>query len=354
MRIVAKIPAYLDKQSRISIVSWAMALVALIGLLDFATGYEVRVGIFYVAPVFLAAWYAGRSSGTIVAIASGVVVLVTDIAGGLTFSHPAIIFWNTGAFIGFLMVLVIIVVKLRLARENLESLIQTVAHDLKSPVITVVGLVRALRGRCRNLHFDERRDRILDQLESSGQTMEKFLNELLDGLVSDHIEPVRDQVLMDQIVRASLQQHHQTIEERGINVQLEMPPDVAAVWADPHRIRRVIDNILVNAIRHMGDRPDPIIKVEVRDLRGSVLTRISDNGVGIPSEHLGKIFDRFFRVLRPGAQAGTGLGLSIAKKIIDSHGGRIWAESENGQGTTFSFTLPKFNPQKGERKLPRQ
>jgi two-component system sensor histidine kinase VicK len=84
-----------------------------------------------------------------------------------------------------------------------------------------------------------------------------------------------------------------------------------------------------------------MIKVEVRDLRGSVLTRISDNGVGIPSEHLGKIFDRFFRVRRPGGQAGTGLGLSIAKKIIDSHGGRIWAESENGQGTTFSFTLPK-------------
>ena len=295
------------------------------------------------APVSLAAWYAGRSSGTIVAILSGTVALVADIAGGVAFSDPAIIFWNTAAFIGFLIVLVIIVVKLRLARETLESLIQTVAHDLKSPVICVVGLVRALRTRCRNLPLDERRDRILDEIESSGQTMEKFLNELLDGLVSDHIEPVLDQVLMDQIVRASVQQHHQTIEERGIKVQLEIPPDVVAVWADPHRIRRVIDNILVNTIRHMGDRPDPMIKVEVRDLRGSVLTRISDNGVGIPSEHLGKIFDRFFRVLRPGGQAGTGLGLSIAKKIIDSHGGRIWAESEKGQDTTFSFTLPKSN-----------
>jgi len=318
-----------------------MTLVALIGLLDWVTGYEARVGVFYVAPVSLAAWYAGRSSGIIVAIVSGIVSLVADSAAGLTFSHPAIIFWNTAAFMGFLVVLVIILVKLRLAYETLESLIQTVAHDLKSPVISLVGLVLALRGRCRNLPLDERRERILDQLESSGETMEKFLKELLDGLVSDHIEPVREQVLMDQIVHASVQQHHQTIEERGINVQLEISPDLTAVWADPHRIRQVIDNILVNAIRHMGARPDPMIKVEIHDHGGSVLTRISDNGVGIPPEHLGKIFDRFFRVLRPGSQAGTGLGLSIVKKIIDSHGGRIWAESEKSRGTTFSFTLPK-------------
>jgi two-component system, NtrC family, sensor histidine kinase KinB len=341
--MVEHIVAYLGRQSRAAIMSYAMALVALIGSVDFVTGYEVRVGVFYVAPISLAAWYAGRSSGTIVAIVSGIVSLVADTAGGIAFSHPAIAFWNTAAFIGFLIVLVMIVAKLKLAHETLESLIQTVAHDLKSPAICVVGLVRALRGRCSSLPFDDRRDRLLDHLESSGETMEKFLRELLDGLVSGRIEPVREQVIMDQIIHAAVQQHHQTIEERGINVQLEIPPDLSAVWADPHRIRQVIDNILVNAIRHMGERPDPMIKVEVRDDRGSVLTSISDNGVGIPPEHLGKIFDRFFRVLRPGGQSGTGLGLFIAKKIIDSHGGQIWAESEKGRGTTFSFTLPKSN-----------
>lgn len=102
----------------------------------------------------------------------------------------------------------------------------------------------------------------------------------------------------------------------------------------------------MNAIRHMGDRHDLMIKIEVRGHRGAILTRISDNGIGIPAQHLGKIFDRFFRVPRPRGQAGTGLGLSIAKKIIDSHGGQIWAESELSRGTTFSFTLPKLNPRK--------
>jgi signal transduction histidine kinase len=339
--MLGRIAAFLSKLSRESIMSSALVLVALLGLLDYVTGYESRVGAFYVAPVSLAAWYAGRSSGIIVVILSGIVSTVADIAAGLMFSHPAIILWNTAAFMGFLMVVVVILVRLRMAYEALESLIQTVAHDLKSPVISVVGLIRALRGRCRNLTPDERRDAILDQIESSGARMEEFLKELLQDLAADHTRPALEQVLIDQIVHASVRQHHQTIEERGIKVECAMASDLASVWADPHRIRQVIDNILVNAIRYMGDRPDPMINIEVHDRTGEVLTVISDNGVGIPAEHLGKLFDRFFRVPRVDGKSGTGLGLSIAKKIIDSHGGRIWAESENGQGTTFSFTLPK-------------
>jgi signal transduction histidine kinase len=347
--MLRRIAAYLAKQTRTSIMSSAMVLVALVGVLDYLTGYESRIGVFYVAPVSLAAWYAGRASGIIVAIFSGIISLGADLAAGLTFAHPVIIFWNTAAFIGFLIVLVIILAGLKLAYESLESLIQMVAHDLKSPVISVVGLVRGLRGRCLSLPLDERRDRILDQLESSGERMERFLEELLDGLVSDHMNHVPQQVRVDQIVHASVQQHHQTIEERGIKLEFDIAPDLGSAWADPHRIRQVIDNILVNAIRHMGPRPNPMITIEVHDHRLSVLTRISDNGVGIPPEHLKKIFDRFFRVLTPDSNAGTGLGLSIAKKIIDSHGGRIWAESENSRGTTFSFTLPKYEQEKQVR-----
>lgn len=226
---------------------------------------------------------------------------------------------------------------------ELESLIQMVAHDLKSPVISIVGLVRALRSHCRNLLSDTKRDQILDQLTNSGETMEKFLKELLDGLVSEHSEPVRDQVVMEQTVQESVRQHRQTIEERGISIQFQIDSG-SAVSGDAHRIRQVLDNILVNAIRHMGDRPDPVIEIEVRDRQESVLTSISDNGIGIPAQHLGKIFDRFFRVPRADAQPGTGLGLAIARKIIESHGGRIWVDSQEGRGTTFMFTLPKFNP----------
>ena len=234
-----------------------------------------------------------------------------------------------------------ILVRLRLTYEALESLIQTVAHDLKSPVISVVGLVRALRGRCRNLPSDDRRDAILDQLENSGERMERFLKELLEDLAADSMSLLLGDVRVDQIVHDSVSQHQQTIEEKGIKLKLEIEPDLGPVWGDSHRIRQVIDNILLNAVRHMGNGPEPMIKIQVRNEQTSIITSISDNGIGIPAEHLGKIFDRFFRVPTSDGKTGTGLGLSIAKKIMDSHGGRIWAESKDGRGATFAFALPK-------------
>jgi len=120
--------------------------------------------------------------------------------------------------------------------------------------------------------------------------------------------------------------------------------DVSPVYADERRVRQVIDNILGNAIRHMGERLEPSIRIQVSENDGFVLTRISDNGIGIPEEYRHRIFDRFFRVPKPQPSGGTGLGLAIARKIIEKHGGRIWVESEEGQGATFLFTLPKCNP----------
>jgi len=83
-----------------------------------------------------------------------------------------------------------------------------------------------------------------------------------------------------------------------------------------------------------------MIRIQVRGDQDHVVSKVSDNGVGIPAQYLDKIFDRFFRGSRSGVQGGTGLGLSIAKKIIESHGGRIWVESEEGKGATFVFVLP--------------
>ena len=94
----------------------------------------------------------------------------------------------------------------------------------------------------------------------------------------------------------------------------------------------------------MGEKSDPIIRIHIVEQSGGlVLTRISDNGIGIPEQYRERIFDRFFRVPHEDASRGTGLGLAIAKQIIQSHGGSIWVESEEGHGATFSFTLPAFN-----------
>lgn len=226
--------------------------------------------------------------------------------------------------------------------EELESLVQMVAHDLKSPVITVVGLVRLLRHRLAKLSPDSRIEQIFGQIVTSAESMENFLKDLLDGLAASYGEPQMCSFRMEEAIEEIVLQHRHTIGERGIRLMVNVAGDLPPVLADRHRIFRVLDNLLANAIKHMGEREDAQIRIAVTEYEGFVFTSVADNGVGIPREYHAKIFDRFFRV--PGSDAGkggTGLGLFIVRKIVESHRGRVWVESEVGKGATFIFTLPK-------------
>lgn len=230
----------------------------------------------------------------------------------------------------------------RRRKEELETLVQMVAHDLKSPVLTIAGLVRVLKKRLSGAPWDERRDRILHQLGDSSETLESFLKELLDGLEADATEPRPEPVGIHEAVNYVLARHKEHIEENGINVEVDIPESIPRVYADRNRIRQVLDNLVTNSIRYMGERSDPKIRIQARQEDRSIVTGVSDNGIGIPVEFQGRIFDRFFRAPDTGVKLGSGLGLSIVKDIIETHGGRVWLDSEEGKGTTITFTLPQF------------
>jgi PAS domain S-box-containing protein len=224
--------------------------------------------------------------------------------------------------------------------EELESLIQMVAHDLKSPVITVGGLARLLKKEAAGFRSDEKTHRILDQLFLATQTIEKFLTDLLDGLAVEHAESERARFNMGHLVREVVRQLEHTVREQGIDLRIEIAAPLPEVSGDKRRLAQVLDNLVVNAVRYMGQRPDPVINIQVVKDESGIITRVSDNGIGIPVEFQKKIFERFYRVRKPHSPAGSGLGLAIAKKIVESHGGKIWVESRPGQGATFSFSLP--------------
>lgn len=225
--------------------------------------------------------------------------------------------------------------------EELESLVQMVAHDLKSPVVTICGLVRILKNSLKDLLSDEKRLRILEQLENSSQTMERFLVDLLDGLAAHHTELQREHVRLEDCINEVIAGHQQRATERGISIRLVMPEPVGPVAGDRHRISQVIDNLVGNAIKHMGDRPDSRISIHLFEQGDVVVTEVSDNGVGIAEQHQARIFDRFFRVPGRGEPGGTGLGLSIVKKIVENHGGDISVVSGELGGATFVVRLPK-------------
>ena len=127
-------------------------------------------------------------------------------------------------------------------------------------------------------------------------------------------------------------------ERSGLSLNFTFPNDLPQVLVDPDRIGQVFVNLIHNSIKFT--RPGGKINISAFSDRGRVVFKIEDNGVGIEPESLQRIFERFYKIDRARSSGGTGLGLSIAKHMIESHGGRIWVESEVGKGSSFFFTLP--------------
>ncbi|MEJ2717623.1 MAG: ATP-binding protein [Deltaproteobacteria bacterium] len=230
--------------------------------------------------------------------------------------------------------------------QELESIIEMVTHDLKSPVVAIGGLVRLLQKRFRTKLSEVGLEEVLDHLSTACDSIGAFLKDLSECLVAEKAELEWSPLRLDRTVVDVVRQYRQLIDERRIRLQLNFGTSRPSVMGDRHKIMQVVDNLLVNAIRHMGNTPEPIICIELRESENYVIAEISDNGVGIPAEYRDKIFKRFFRVPRSGSIPGSGLGLSIAKTIVESHGGLIWLDSGARQGATFVFTLPKSLPAK--------
>jgi signal transduction histidine kinase len=126
------------------------------------------------------------------------------------------------------------------------------------------------------------------------------------------------------------------------NVTVNISPDLPVVFGDRLRLGEMLENLIDNAAKYSGDQPNPMIEVGTQQRQGSPVIFVKDNGMGIEPQHLSKIFGLFDK-LDPLSE-GTGIGLAIVKRIIETHGGKVWVESEGlGKGATFYFTLPNVD-----------
>jgi signal transduction histidine kinase len=127
---------------------------------------------------------------------------------------------------------------------------------------------------------------------------------------------------------------------RSVGVESRVPSDLPLVWADRERVHQVLFNLLDNAVRFTPDGGG--VTVSANRIDGHCEVQVTDTGPGIPPEHLPRLFERFYRVdqARTRDGGGTGIGLAIARSVVEAHGGRIWAESELGKGSVFTFELP--------------
>jgi two-component system phosphate regulon sensor histidine kinase PhoR len=155
-------------------------------------------------------------------------------------------------------------------------------------------------------------------------------------------------VAVARVVRETIERSRLFSERQGVTLATEIPAGLPPVRADPERLGQVLLNLIHNATKFSrpGGRVTIGAAVAPADVAGdagpAVVLSVHDEGVGIPAADLGRIFERFYKVdrARVRGRGGTGLGLAIARHIVESHGGRIWAESEEGVGSTFRFTIP--------------
>lgn len=225
--------------------------------------------------------------------------------------------------------------------ENLEQsrrdLLANVSHELKTPIT-------AIRAHLENLldgveHPNPHTLQVmLAQTERLGRLIEQLLE--LSRLESGELPLQREELTLAPLVTQVLSEIEVARFDRGVVVDSELPDDLPAVDADPERLHQVLFNLLDNAVRFTPS--GGAVTVSAHRLNGSVEVQVSDTGVGIPQEHLPRLFERFYRAdpARSREDGGTGIGLAIARSVVEAHGGHISAMSEPGRGSVFTFDLP--------------
>jgi PAS domain S-box-containing protein len=231
--------------------------------------------------------------------------------------------------------------ELETKNAELERFTYTVSHDLKSPLITISGFL----GQLQDDIASGKTDRIEDdsqRIQHAVEKMHQLLKELLElsriGRLMNPPEPVP----FESLVREALVLVHGQLELRGVTFTLG--PDLPIVYGDRLRLIEVLQNLIDNAVKFMGDQPNPHIEIgQQGEEDGKPVFYVKDNGIGVLPEYHERIFGLFDKL--DANSEGTGIGLALVKRIVEYHGGRIWVESEAGKGTTFFFSLSSNDEQ---------
>ena len=229
--------------------------------------------------------------------------------------------------------------------DTLKSqLLATVSHELRTPLASIKGFASTLLRQ--DVRWDEATQReFLKIIEDEADRLTELIGDLLDmsqieaGALRVAPVPIRLRPLVREVI-------NETEARFGTEKHwfvMDFPAEVPHVRADAKRIRQVLRNLLENAIKYSPAGGQ--ITLECKVETAQVVISVTDSGQGIPPEYLEKIFERFFQVDNSSTRAagGSGLGLAIVKAIVEAHGGKIWAESAVGKGSTFRFTLPIAN-----------
>ena len=240
--------------------------------------------------------------------------------------------------------------ELELANKKLKDIdqmksdfISVVSHELRTPLTSIKAFAELILMKPRMMI--EKRNRLLSIINNESDRLARLINDILDltkieaGKLSWHIA----RVSLQEVILSSVSGIQSLADNKSLSISTRFPGPLPTLYGDRDRLQQVITNILSNSIKFTPQGGSIIISAaSEHHPRHQITVRIADTGVGVPAKDLETIFEKFQRsgdVLTTNTE-GTGLGLTITKQIVEYHGGRIWAESTLGRGTTLSFTLP--------------
>lgn len=224
--------------------------------------------------------------------------------------------------------------ELQETQRRLQDFVRGVTHDLRTPLTGILGHSQLLVSATT----DERRLKNARAITVSAKRLKVLLQDLVDTVMEEagELRSLRQPVQLNDLLAEVLELIGTAMD--ASRVRLELPKDLPMVEADPNRLERIIMNLLTNAIKFSAPESEIVVRTEMT--RGQVTTAVADRGTGIDPRDLPKVFERFSAVRSSGQAGGLGLGLFVTKMLVEAQGGRIWAESELGKGSTFYFTMP--------------
>ena len=225
------------------------------------------------------------------------------------------------------------------AEQRKNDLVVYLAHDLKTPLTSVIGYLTLLKEE--QMISPELREKYLSISLAKAERLEELINEFFEitRFNITHLELEISTVSLDRMLEQTVYEFHPMLKEKGLVCRLDVEPEHITISCDPDKLQRVFDNLLRNAVLYSEECG--VIAVRAMSAGGKVTVQVENSGATIPKEKLERVFEQFYRLdsARQSSPGGAGLGLAIAKEIVRLHQGRIWAKSQEGR-TVFSVELP--------------
>jgi len=355
-RVLRSTEGFFDGKSPLLVAVLGLAFIAVVSVLDYLTGPQLSLSLLYLMPIGLVTWNLGRRWGAVAVVVSTAAGIVSDVLSSPSVSTTdPVPYWNGivrfAVFLAAAMLLDTLrsiidaqwglveaetdrSTGLRELNDVKDTLLHAVSHDLKGPLAGIIGAMQTIR-RDEELHLtDDEREALYQVIEHSGRKMNRLIDDLLDldRIDRGKLHPQREPTDVGALARRVVGDTAQIIDH-----PVRVRADAVLVNVDPGKVERVVENLLVNAVRHTP--PGTAVLVDVAANADGVEVVVEDHGPGVPDELKTLLFEPF-RQGEPSSSGGMGIGLSLVQRFAELHGGSAHVDDATGGGARFVVTLP--------------